>query len=113
MALKRKCLVLTLQEKLEIVNLVDKGSSYESIAARFNIGKSTVSDVWKVHERVKQFISELEDCHSKSAKKRCIVRRSNYEDVDKALHLWFLQQRAVGTPISGSILQAKAQTFYS
>jgi len=55
LALKRKRVVLTLQEKLEIVNLVDKGSSYKSIAARFNIGKSTVSGVWKAHERVKQF----------------------------------------------------------
>jgi len=62
---------------------------------------------------VKQFVSELDDCHSRSAKKRCIVQRSNYEDVDIALHLWFLQHRAVGTPISGSILQAKVQTFYS
>ena len=72
-----------------------------------------MSDVWKVHERVKQFVAELDDCHSKSTTKRCIVRRSHYEDVGKALHLWFLQQRAVGMPISGSILQAKAQTFYS
>ena len=45
MASKRKHVVLTLQEKLQIVKLVDKGSSYESVAACFNIGKSTVSDV--------------------------------------------------------------------
>ena len=105
--------MLTLQEKLQIVKLVDKGSSYESVAACFNVRKSTVSDVWKAREHVKQFVTELDDCHAKSAKKRCIIRRSNYEHVDKALHLWFLQQRAVGTPISGSILQTKAQLFYS
>ena len=92
---------------------MDKGSSYESVAARFNIGKSTVLAVWKARERVKQFVTELDDCHAKSAKKRCIIQRSNYEHVDKALHLWFLQQRAIGTPISGSILQTKAQLFYS
>ena len=90
---KRKRVVLTLQEKVQIVNLVDKGSFYESVAARFNIGKFTVSDVWKARQRVKQFVAELDDCHSKSTskstKKRWIVRRSNYEDIDKALHLWF------------------------
>ena len=45
--------MLTLQEKVQIVNLVDKGNSYESVVAHFNIGKSTVSDVWKVCEHVK------------------------------------------------------------
>ena len=69
MASKQKHVVLTLQEKLQIVKLVDKGSSYESVAARFNVGKSTVSDVWKTRERVKHFITELDDCHAKSAKK--------------------------------------------
>ena len=61
--------MLTSQEKVQVVNLVDKGSFYESVAARFNIGKSTVSDVWKAHEHVKQFVAELDDCHSKSTKK--------------------------------------------
>ena len=106
-------MVLTLEEKLEIVKLVDTGSSYESIAARFTIGKSTVSDVYKAHGRVELFMAELDNCHSKNAKKHCIVRRLNYEDVDKALHLWFLQQRAVGMPISGSLLQTKVKLFYS
>jgi len=101
--------VLTLKEKLKIVKLVDKGSSYESVAVRFNIA---VLDVWKVCEHVKQFVSELNNLHSRSAKKRCIVQRSNYEDVDKVLQLWLLQQRAVGTPISGLILQAKAQMCF-
>jgi len=113
MASKRKHVVLTLKEKLEIVKLVDRGSAYESVAARFNIRKSTVSNVYKAREWVEQFMAELDDCHSKNAKKRCIVRRSNYEDVYKALHLWFLQQRAVGMPISGSLLQTKAKLFHS
>ena len=66
-------MVLTLKEKLEIVKLVDRGSSYESVAACFNIGKSTVSNVYKARGRVEQFMAELDDYHSKNAKKRCIV----------------------------------------
>ena len=60
-----------------------------------------------------QFLADLDDCHSKNAKKHCIIQRLNYEDVDKALHLWFLQQRAVGIPISGLLLQTKVKMFYS
>jgi len=66
MASKCKRVVLTLKEKLEIVKLVNRGSSYENVAARFNIGKSTVSDVYKARGRVEQFMAELDDCHSKN-----------------------------------------------
>lgn len=69
--------------------------------------------IWKVCDLIRQFVAELDDCNSKGAKKICIIRKSNYEDVDKTLHLWFLQQQAIGTPISGTVLQTKAQIFYN
>ena len=44
---------------------MDKGSSYDSVGGCFNIEKSTVTDVWKAHERFKQFVAELDDfCHA-------------------------------------------------
>ena len=30
------------------------------------------------------------------AKKRCIVRDANFEKLDQACHVWFLQQRSNG-----------------
>ena len=113
MASKCKRTVLSLQDKLKIVELIDTGYSYQYVASKFGIGKFTVFDIWKACDKVSRFVVELEDCNLKGAKKRCTIRKSNYEDVDKALHLWFLQQRAVGTPISGTILQTKAQVFYN
>ena len=50
--------------------------------------------------------------HHASGPKRSIIRRSNYEELDKALYLWFLQKRATGTLVSGSILTAKAKILY-
>ena len=32
-------------------------------------------------------------------KKRCIAREANFEQIDQACHLWFLQQRSKGAPI--------------
>ena len=61
MATKGKCVVLTLQEKLQVLYLVNRASSYESVAVRFNIGKS---EVWKEGEQVKQFMIDLNDCNS-------------------------------------------------
>ena len=57
MASKRKRMVLTLKEKLEIVKLVDRRSSYKNVAARFNIGKSTVNDVYKARGLVNLWLS--------------------------------------------------------
>ena len=47
-------------------------------------------------------MADLNDCISKNTEKH----------VDKALHLWFLQQRAVRTPTSGLLLQTKVKIFY-
>ena len=80
--------VLSLQDKLKIVELIDTGYSYQYVASKFGIGKSTVFDIWKARNKVSRFVAELEDCSSKGAKKRCMIRKLNYEDVDKALHLW-------------------------
>jgi len=87
MATKGKCVVLTLQEKLQVVDSVDRGSSYKSVAVRFNIRKF---DVWKEYEWVKQFMADFNDSHSNNIKKRCIIQSSSCEDVDKTLHLWVL-----------------------
>ena len=42
------------------------------------------------------------------AKKRCIVRDANFEKLDQACHVWFLQQRSNGDPLSGPLLRKKA-----
>ena len=34
---------------------------------------------------------------------------SIYDELDKALHLWFLQKRTMRMPVSGPILTAKAK----
>ena len=42
------------------------------------------------------------------AKKRCIIRDANFEKLDQACHVWFLQQRSNGAPLSGPLLREKA-----
>lgn len=45
-------------------------------------------------------------------KKRCIVRRADLADVDKAVFLGYIQERADGVPVSGPALMAKAALMY-
>lgn len=50
-SVKRKRVVLTIADKLKILELLDKSVSY-AVIAKFGIGKSTVGDIKKNREKV-------------------------------------------------------------
>lgn len=48
MSQKRKRIVLTIEQKLEIINrVVDKGESVKKLSAEFGVGEQTVRDIVK------------------------------------------------------------------
>ncbi|CRK98814.1 CLUMA_CG012055, isoform A [Clunio marinus] len=53
---KRKHVTLTIEEKLEIINLAEEGKlSRQKIATKFGIGKSTVHDIYKTKDKIRMF----------------------------------------------------------
>ena len=56
---KRKRTVLALKDKLNIIQMIDKGVSYSVIAETFGIGKSTVGDIKKQKEKITQFGNQI------------------------------------------------------
>ena len=107
---KRKRSVLSILQKFEICNRARNGWTYSQISADYGIGKSTVFNIIKSEDELKTFQSQLqnEDC----AKKCCIVKTADFPDVDKAVFLWFVRERAAGVPVSGPGLMAKASLMY-
>ena len=103
---KRKRIVLTIEDKLRICDLVQKGQSLTSVATEFNTAKSTIHNIVKNKAKLQTFLTEIQD--GDCIKRRCIVRRANLEELDKAVYLWFVQQRCKGTPISGPLLMGTA-----
>ncbi|KRZ62286.1 Jerky -like protein-like [Trichinella nativa] len=81
----RKRKVLSLEQKLEVCRLVERGESLRKIAESFGVGLFTVSDIYR---------SRLCDLQT--------------HELDSAIYMWFLQKRALDEPISGPILQEKA-----
>ena len=63
---KRKRVVLTIEEKVKILDMLDKSVSYSIIAEKFGIGKSTVSDLKKNKEKIRGFQREMIDMGMKS-----------------------------------------------
>ena len=60
MAAKRKRVVLTIQQKLEVIKLLDSSISYTIICEKFGIGRSTVSDIKSNREKLLKFNMELQ-----------------------------------------------------
>ena len=104
--LKRKRSVVTFEKKLEIIAHMMKGKSGRALSELCSIPKSTIGDICKDREKIEGHDSASE-CPS-LMKKRRIVREANFEKNDQACHLWFLQQRSKGAPISGPLLREKA-----
>ena len=61
-------------------------------------------------EKIKRYIT-IND-NPTLVKKRCIIEKIQFEDLDKACNIWFLQQRSKGAPVSGPLLQEKALQLF-
>ena len=62
-----------------------------SIATEFGVGKTTVYDIKAAIEKITRFATETQD--EKCLKKRCIIRKADDHTFDKAVYLWFIQER--------------------
>ena len=104
--IKRSYNVLTLKEKIELIDQSKKGVSQRSLAELHNIGKSTVSDIIKNETQIRDYVQDI-NCE-KALSKRKTARKADNPLLDKALKAWFIQERNLGTPISGDLIKAKA-----
>ena len=106
----RKRKVLTLEKKLTIIEELRKGKSQRLVSEIFQVPKSTVADIWKLREKIQCHVSSSDN--PSLAKKRCIIKEAQFEDLEKACYLWFMQQRARGAPVSGPLVQEKALQLF-
>ena len=91
---KRKRVVLTIEEKVKVLDTLDKSVSYTVIAEKFGIGKSTVSDLKMNKEKIRSFQREMIDMGMKKQAKT--MRLGDDKRLDQALYLWFLKAKAHG-----------------
>ena len=56
---KRKRVVLSIDVKVDIIGMIDRGSSLTAIAEKFGIAKSTVSDIKKSKDKILAFKSDM------------------------------------------------------
>ena len=104
---KRKCEQRSIEFKNKVLLEVERGiKSKAKIAEEYSVNASTLS-TWIKNKQ------QIFDAHKgeKFESKRKRLREANHEDLENALHKWFMSQRSKNVPISGPILQAKAHEF--
>ena len=107
---KRKKVVLTLEEKLDVLQLLEKGTSYTLVAEKYGIGRSTVADIKKSKSKLLSYKKKTLDMgRLKATEERKAMKLGTFEKLDEALYIWFRQQREKNIPVSGSLLQEKAR----
>ena len=108
----RKHRVITLDQKLKIIDDLRKDKSHQLDSDTYGVPKSTIGDIWKEQDKIENYVS-MSDCPS-IAKKKCIIRKAKFEELEKVCFMWFMQQHSKGALVSGPLLKEKAlQLFYS
>lgn len=108
---KRKRVVVTMEQKLNAIQRLENGESVKLISEEFGVGKSTVKD-WRQNKKaIQDFCTQIES--EKVLSSRRTLKKPINEQVDDALWLWFIQERRKGTPLTGPILKQKAEMLHS
>lgn len=105
---KRKHKTLTIKEKCDILDRLNRNETFRSLASEYGVGRSKIYDIKKNHEKSKKFVSTT-DC---GPRKRQTLKKAEHPEVEEALNMWFLQERNRHAPTSGPMLAMKAKFFY-
>ncbi|XP_037348087.1 jerky protein homolog [Talpa occidentalis] len=107
---KRKRVVLTLREKIDICARLERGESRRALMQEYNVGMSTLYDIRAHKARLLGFFAGPEG--GAALERRRTLHTPKLGRLDRALYQWFLAQRAAGVPVSGPMLIEKAKGFY-
>ena len=102
--MSRKRKVLTLEERVSVIQNADSGSSCRAIAAELGAGKTQVQTIVKDREDIMRKWEEGGRCTAKYSKPRAV----GYEDLDKIMWECFIRARSKNIPVSGRMIQEKA-----
>lgn len=95
---------LSLDFKVELIEMMQSGTTQSEVCKIHSLSSSTVSAIWSKREKI------LQDCQNLpgSVTKR---RKCEHSEVDEALYKWFANARNINLPISGPILKIQAEKF--
>lgn len=98
---------LSLEQKVEIIQQLDRSVQAKRVAQNFGVSESTISSIKKNKEKI--LASVAESVHE--VKKKTLHKPQN-EEMEKQLYNWFEFQRSKQCPISADLIKAKAKDIF-
>ena len=68
---KRKRVVLSIEDKLKIIKLIESNVSYTVISERFGIGRSIVCDINRTKDEIRRFSQKMVDMGTAHVSTQC------------------------------------------
>ena len=82
---KRRKVVLSIDDKLEVIKMLKQGTSYTIIAEKYGIGRSTVADIKKSESKLLDYKMKMATMGVKVGEKKA-MKTGSYELLDPALY---------------------------
>ena len=98
MAPKRKRVVLQLNDKLKIIENLEKGVSVAQISAEYGIGMQTVRDIRKQKGQIRMYVGDTDDPRFK----RKTMKTGLNTQLEDAVLKWLRQQQSAGVNVRGT-----------
>lgn len=107
---KRRRKVLSLSEKVKILDKLKSGSSAASLASEYGLNESTVRYIKKAEDKIR---SSVQASAKPTLKAAYVSRRNPYlEKMEKMLSVWIEDQTQKNAPLSGTLIRAKAASIF-
>ncbi|KFM64756.1 Jerky protein, partial [Stegodyphus mimosarum] len=107
---KRKHVSMSIKQKVELLQKMDKGVSVSKLCKEYGIGKSTVYDIKKKKKELFEFLVDSNTPLAMNNRK--IFRYAKSDDHDKVMIEWVRQRRSEGVSLTGPMLMAQAKIFH-
>ncbi|GBO10240.1 hypothetical protein AVEN_214786-1 [Araneus ventricosus] len=83
----KKHVLLTVEQEFQIVSTIEEGETLTKLLKEFSVGASKVRDTRRVSEKNQMLYAAS---NGKSDKSRKTMKCANDEELDNALHKWFI-----------------------
>lgn len=99
---------LSLQQKSEVLQRIQKGESQRKLAEQYGVSKTTIANIKKNEHSI---INAVESNCSQNRKRK--MKKTENEEVNNIILEFFIKCRAQNIPVTGPMLQAKAAEIAS
>ena len=107
---KRVKKVMTLQEKVKVLDMLKEGRSNVAVGRHFGVNESTIRSIKKNEAAIR---SNVNTNVSHFAKTASVIRDKNIVRMESALILWITDCRKKNVPLDSNVIRQKAKKLYS